>query len=73
MQLSREIEVIMYFGHMCVQTYGNPMASHVQVHVNIRLHVPRLHLHSIWFTILQKRFTTCLGYSVLHLKIQKSW
>ena len=63
----------MYFGHMRVQTYGNPIASHVHVNVHQHVHVLRLHLHSIWFTILQKKFTTCLGYSVLHLKIQKSW
>ena len=63
----------MYFGHMRVQMYGNPMASHVHVHVHVHLHVhvPRLHLHGIWFTILQGKFTTSVGNSVLHLKILK--
>jgi hypothetical protein len=40
------------------------------MYVNVHLHIPRLYLHSIWFTILQKKFTTYVGYSVLHLKIQ---
>ena len=56
---------------MRVQTYGNPIASHVHVHVNVHLHVPRLHLHGIWFTILQGKFTTIVGNSLLHLKILK--